>query len=652
VTGKELGNYHILEMIGKGGMAVVYKGQHKSLSRRMVAIKMLSATLEGDASFNERFFREAEVMDRLRHPNIVTLYDFMESEGHYYIVMEYVAGRTLSEIIKQAGGPLPLEQVKAIFQQVLSGIGHAHSLGIVHRDLKPGNIMINEEGEVKITDFGIARLLGNNFEATLTTTGLGIGSPYYMSPEQVLASKDHPITAASDIYSLGITLYQVVTGRLPFEGEDSLFTIMQSHVKKLPPFPREILPAIPVPLEETILKSIQKKPEDRWPTCGAFGEALVSALTEASPAERRTQALGTVSPELEPIGAEAGPRILKRRNWAAVLIILLLVVGAGGAGALYFLKNQKALPRTAMSPSSPIPLNRATKEPPATIPGKSAALPENKPEAVPEKKVVEIPGITTPAEKIATTETRTTNERLLQAKKEKAEAERKEALEAEKAKAEREKRVREIRAALNEAKALLGVKEYGKAQDMALKALKRDPENNEAKEIYAQAREKKQRMIADGKIARAKAHFEAKRYRLAEKEAKDVLKFYPKDPEALAIKQKLEDLAQRTLERRHRIELALEEAENALEARRYTRARLMAQQVLDVEPENKRAQRVLQAANEGEENAMLQNVVKGLLPSGGDGGMPSSPQGLPDQSGGGQMPSLPLPGLPQGLPGQ
>lgn len=259
MIGKELGNYHVLEMIGKGGMAIVYKGRHKTLSRRIVAIKMLSASLEEDASFSERFFREAEVMDRLRHPNIVTLYDFIEDKGHYYIVMEYVAGMTLSEIIKEAGGPLNYDEIRAIFQQVLAGIGHAHRLGIVHRDLKPGNIMINEEGEVKITDFGIARLLGNNFEATLTTTGLGIGSPYYMSPEQVLASKEHPITGASDIYSLGITLYQTVTGKLPFEGADSLFTIMQSHVKKSPPRPREIVPAIPAPLEEVILKSIQKK---------------------------------------------------------------------------------------------------------------------------------------------------------------------------------------------------------------------------------------------------------------------------------------------------------------------------------------------------------------------------------------------------------
>ncbi len=648
MTGKELGNYHILEMIGKGGMAVVYRGQHKSLSRRMVAIKMLSATLEGDASFHERFYREAEVMDRLRHPNIVTLYDFMESEGHYYIVMEYVAGMTLSEIIKQAGGPLPHDEVKAIFQQVLSGIDYAHSLGIVHRDLKPGNIMINEQGEVKITDFGIARLLGNNFEATLTTTGLGIGSPYYMSPEQVLASKEHPITAASDIYSLGITLYQVVTGRLPFEGEDSLFTIMQSHVKKLPPPPHEILPAIPAPLEEVILKSIQKKPEERWPSCGAFWQALAKGLDEPLLTGKKTQPLGTAPNKQAPMEAEAVSRGSRKRAWPAILIILLLLVAGAGAGTFYFLKYKKTPSKTAASHPAPASQTRETAEAPTTIAEKSAILPEKKSETIPEKKVAETPKAQPVAENIAKPDKKKETEKQLEAEKKKAETKRKKELEA--AKAEREKRAKETRSMLNEAKALISLKEYEKAQDMAMKVLKRDPDNGKAKEIYAQAKEKKQRRIADRKNAQAKSHFEAGRYRQALEETRDVLKIYPKDPEALAMKRKLENLAQRTLERRRQIEVALQKAEAALEARRYTRAKLIAQQVLDVQPENKRAKRVVQAANEGEENKVLQDMVKGFLPSVGDGEMPLSPQGLPDQSGGGQMPSLP--GLPQGLPGQ
>lgn len=199
---------------------------------------------------------------------------------------------------------------------------------------------------------------------------------------------------------------------------------------------------------------------------------------------------------------------------------------------------------------------------------------------------------------------------------------------------------------LRQASAFLGLKEYNKARDTALKVLERDPGNAKAKKIYTQAKEKKRRIIADRKIAQAEAHFAAKKYRLAVKETRAVLKMYPKDPRALALKGKLEDLARRVLERRQRIETALRRAEAALEAKRYTRAKLIAQQVLDVEPENKRAKRVVQLAEEGQENKMLQDVVKGLLPSGG-GGEPSSPQGLSDQSGGAQIPSLPIPGFPQ-----
>ena len=364
MIGKDLGNYRVLEMIGKGGMAIVYKGQHKTLSRRIVAIKMLSASLEGDASFSERFFREAEVMDRLRHPNIVTLYDFIEEEGHYYIVMEYVAGKTLSEIINTAGGPLGYAEIRAVFQQVLAGIGHAHGLGIVHRDLKPGNIMLNEEGEVKITDFGIARLLGNNFEATLTTTGVGIGSPYYMSPEQVLASKEHPITALSDIYSLGITLYQVATGKLPFEGADSLYTIMQSHVKNSPPPPSKIVPGIPASLEEVILKSIQKKPEDRWPSCEAFWEALAGALVEPAVTGAATDTMRTAALEATPPLIEPEPEPVKsKRNWAVPAVIVALVLVLAGAGAFFFLRNRPGPPATTATNEE------KTAQPPSTTAG-------------------------------------------------------------------------------------------------------------------------------------------------------------------------------------------------------------------------------------------------------------------------------------------
>ena len=654
MIGKELGNYHVLEMIGKGGMAIVYKGRHKTLSRRIVAIKMLSASLEGDASFSERFFREAEVMDQLRHPNIVTLYDFIEENGHYFIVMEYVAGKTLSEIIKEAGGPLSYAEIRAVFQQVLAGIGHAHQLGIVHRDMKPGNIMINEEGEAKITDFGIARLLGNNFEATLTTTGVGIGSPYYMSPEQVLASKEHPITEASDIYSLGITLYQAATGKLPFEGADSLFTIMQSHVKKSPPPPREIVPGIPEPLENVILKAIEKKPEDRWSSCEAFWESLAGALVEPSLTGAATETMRT-APMESPPPIQTEPEEAKKKNLTALVVgILILVTVLAGAGTFFFLRHRTRTKspaptvtqeKTAQSASSGSEVTAETKE-------ANAVPAENQPA---EEKTIPTGGTEKPGRQAAAPAQK-------EPPKEETEQKAMQAQQAAKEQAKKQEHQKEIDRMVKQAGVFMGLKEYSKAQDIALKVLERDPGNAKARKIYAQAKEKKRRIIADRKIAQAEAAFAAKKYRLAVKETRAVLKMYPKDPRALALKGKLEELARRVLERRQRIQAALQRAEAALEAKQFTKAKLIAQQVLDVEPENKRAQRVVELADEGQENKMLQDMVKGFLPSGGGGGMPANPQGVPDESGGdqmptipqglpdqsgGQMPSLPLPGLPQ-----
>jgi serine/threonine protein kinase len=635
MIGSELGNYHVLEMIGKGGMAVVYKGQHKTLSRRVVAIKMLSASLESDASFSERFFREAEVMDRLRHPNIVTLYDFIEEEGHYYIVMEYVAGKTLSEIIKEADSPLSNDEISAVFQQVLAGIGHAHSLGIIHRDLKPGNIMINEEGEVKITDFGIARLLGNNFETTLTTTGMGIGSPYYMSPEQVLASKDHPITGASDIYSLGITLYQMATGRLPFEGEESLFNIMQSHVKKPPPPPREIVPGISKPLEAVILKSIQKKAEERWPSCEAFWQALGEALADPLSSDASRHATQNAPVDFEPPMVGALPESSKKNKWAARLIILLLVAALAGVGGFFFVRQQ------------PVSEDR-----PVTEEMKSDSVEGAKQETFSkEEKTTREPVARKTVQKksmIPTAEQVGAGGKQVEKTRQQTERETKE-------KAVREKDRQEINQLVEQAEAFLGLKEYDRARDTAGQVLKREPANLKARDIYTKAekekkaaderkaareRERKKKVLADKTMAQAEAHFAAKQYQLAATETSAVLKSYPKDPRALKMKKKLEDLA-RVLEKRRQIALALQNAEAALEQKRYTRAKLIAQRVLDVEPENKRAKRVVQLAEEGEENKMLTDMMKGFLPSGGGDGISGTQQDVPDGSGGDELPQIP-----------
>ncbi|MBW2096726.1 MAG: hypothetical protein JRI80_17805, partial [Deltaproteobacteria bacterium] len=321
------------------------------------------------------------------------------------------------------------------------------------------------------------------------------------------------------------------------------------------------------------------------------------------------------------------PELPKKKNWAALLGILVLVAALAGAGIFFFLRHRPA-------PPAP-PVTEGEKKGPVASAGPGSTEENQAESSVPAETQVAQEKTPPPA-----------GEKKVEKQKETAEEE-KQAQQAAREQAQKQKEQKEIGRMLRQASAFLGLKEYTKAQDTALKVLERDPDNAEAKDIYAQAKEKKRRIRADRKIAQAEAHFAAKKYRLAVKETRAVLKMYPKDPRALALKGKLEELARRVLERRQRIEMALQRAEAALEAKRYTRAKLIAQQVLDVEPENKRAKRVVQLAEEGQENKILQDMVKGLLPSGGGGGMPSTPQELPDQSGGGQIPSLPLPGFPQ-----
>jgi tetratricopeptide (TPR) repeat protein len=283
------------------------------------------------------------------------------------------------------------------------------------------------------------------------------------------------------------------------------------------------------------------------------------------------------------------------------------------------------------------PISKASNEPVAVAKSETVSLPAEKP-AVGSAIIAD-------EKKEKKGEMSTSGRTSEESGKATAEEERKKVLQAAEEKAKREKAQNEIEQLLNQARAFLGLKEYTKAQDTALKVLKREPDNGKAKEIYAQARERKRRMAADSQVAQARAHFAEKKYQLAAEETAAVLKMYPTDPRALELKRKMEDLARREVERKQKIEASLEQAEAALEGKRFTRAKLIAQQVLDVEPENERAKRVIGLADEGQKNKLLQDMVKGLLPSIGGGGMPSPSQGVQNQSGGGKMPSLPLPGL-------
>src|SRR5262245_46020969 len=226
-VGKALGKYQILECLGQGGMAEVYRAYQPSLDRH-VAIKLLHTRLAGEANFIDRFRREATLVARLRHPHIVQVHDFEVENEQYYMVMELVEGGTLTTELEERrlkDRPFSLLEIVQIFTALTSAIDYAHARGMIHRDLKPGNIMFSAEGQVVLTDFGIARILDG---ANPTVTGVITGTPAYMSPEQ---GKGERGDERSDIYSLGVILYELVTGRVPFEGTTP-FGVIMKHVNE------------------------------------------------------------------------------------------------------------------------------------------------------------------------------------------------------------------------------------------------------------------------------------------------------------------------------------------------------------------------------------------------------------------------------------
>ncbi len=287
--GKRLGGYQIVEQIGQGGMATVYKAYQPSMDR-YVAIKILPSHFTEDKSFLGRFTQEARTLARLEHPHILPVHDYGEQEGITYLVMRYVPVGTLKELIDREG-PMELKEVARIVDQVGRALDCAHSQGVVHRDIKPSNVLIDQRGNTFLTDFGIAKLVAET--AQFTASGAIIGTPAYMSPEQGMGK---PTDYRCDIYSLGVVLYELVTGRVPFEAETPLAVLLK-HVTDPLPLPRQIRPDLPEAVERVILKAMAKEPADRFQSAQEMIDALAEAVA-ASPTE-------IVPPPLPAGGGEA-----------------------------------------------------------------------------------------------------------------------------------------------------------------------------------------------------------------------------------------------------------------------------------------------------------------------------------------------------------
>jgi hypothetical protein len=342
--------YRVVRLIGEGAMGSVYEAQATPDPKRRYALKVLKPHLTLDPKFGVRFAEEAATMRRLAHPSIVGVHDHFRWHGHYVIVLSYVDGTSLAEVI-DTQGRLPGRRTLAIFNTILSALDYAHQQGVIHRDLKPSNILIDREGRALLCDFGIARQLGRR---RLTAVGTTLGTPEYMSPEQIRGTPE--LDHRSDVYSAGVVLYEMLTGRVPFgaEGHDAEFAIRQQHLQNDPPDPRTIHPDLDEALAQIVLKALRKDRERRFHGCAMFREAIERyeqgserahstgpALTSGD--ERRRYAV-YVHPTLGTMAVKRGfswpalfgniawmwskglyPRAVA---WAGSYLILFIVVGA------------------------------------------------------------------------------------------------------------------------------------------------------------------------------------------------------------------------------------------------------------------------------------------------------------------------------------
>ncbi|MGZ4387905.1 MAG: protein kinase domain-containing protein [Gaiellaceae bacterium] len=327
--------YELEELVGTGGMSSVFRAHDRLLDRK-VALKVLHPQFGDDEEYVERFRREARSVARLSHPNVVTVIDRGEEDGRQFIVFEYVDGENLKHLIDRSGA-LPVETAVALAHQIARALAFAHENGLVHRDVKPQNVLLNGDGRAKVTDFGIARSL--DVKHGLTQTGTVLGTSDYIAPEQ---AQGQPVSAQTDVYSLGVVLYELLTGETPFSGENFVAVAMQ-HINEPPPSARAVRPEVPPRLDAALQRAMAKDPADRFPSMDAFCAELAAILQELGHRDQEDYDYDTGATMVVPVSAAPAPapapgrarpaRARSARGGAPWIVLLLAGLLAAAAVA-------------------------------------------------------------------------------------------------------------------------------------------------------------------------------------------------------------------------------------------------------------------------------------------------------------------------------